>query len=66
MFNLHISFIYLVCDEEVTNIYCPTSVTSSPVYIFLQGGITLVILIQNMLFNIVSLILNKTICPQKI
>ena len=59
IFNINISFLCLFRDKEVTNIHRPTYLTSAVVTICLQEDRTLFILMQNIIFNIVSLILNK-------
>ena len=59
MSNIHISFLFLVRDEEVTNIHIPTSLNSDLAPIFLQEDRTIFILINKIFLNIVSLILYK-------
>ena len=59
VFYSHISFLNIVCDKEISNIDCSTAFSSASLPILLQKNSTLIVLVDDVLFNCISLCLHK-------
>ena len=62
--NCNVSFLDLIREEEVTYIQCSGSLPGAFLAICFQENSTLVILVQYVAVDIVSLFLQEQLCPE--